>query len=405
MSGAENRFKDLNESIIQHLGCTSSNWSDACELREISGFGCGVFATRDIDQDEVLFYDRPLMLGPSGNPQEPICCVNCYKILEGDITSYMCPNQCGLMLCKSNTCIENHKNECELFREWQPKNPNQISYRRLKALFVIRGLFLSESQKKFFNLLQKNYAVGKKDIYFTGEFDNFPTDKLIVDELRASSVAIHTNAFMLLYRIVDTVHLNVRGFYPVVCLMNHNCVPNIRRDIDNNFRYKVASSRPIKKGEQIYISYTQLLWGTNSRRLQIMISKQFLCTCPRCLDVNECGTNLSAIRCQNKDCTGFVLPIVPLDFRSDAKCGQCEQMCENKRFLRVHEVVSTMVKNGSATLDFAAVIHFMQTKLAFVVPECSQYVMELKLETIWKHSPTTYEGKFGVAGCVFSQAL
>lgn len=396
MSSLQNRIVELNECIKKHLVCESPQWSDACELRESSDFGCGLYATRDIKQDEVLFYDKPLMLGPSGNHHEPICCVVCYKLFS---TPLMCPNECGLPLCISIECSEIHQAECQLFREWQPKNPRQVSFRRLKALFVIRGLFLSDTQKKFLGSLQRNYTNIKKDINFIDEFEHFPVDKTIVDELRASAASIHTNAFMLLYRVVDTRHVNVRGFYPIVSLMNHNCLPNIRRDIDKTFRYKIAAARPIQCGEQLFISYTQLLWATNSRRLQILISKQFLCTCPRCLDPLERGTHLSAIRCENKQCRGILLPIVPLNFRSDAKCSVCQQICESKRFLRVHEVVSTMVKNCSTTqgsFDLDTILRLMQSKLGAIVPECSQYIIELKLEAIWKHAAATSEGIFAI---------
>lgn len=399
IGSSENRIQELNECIKEHLDCTTPQWSDACELRESSEFGCGLFAIRDIEPDEILFCDKALMLGPSGNQHEPMCCVVCYKLLESDITSKMCRNECGLILCESQNCSENHQNECKLFREWQPKNPIQISFRRLKALFVIRGLFLRDSQKHFFALLQKNYTNLKKDIFFADEFDNFPTENAILDELRASSAAVHTNAFMLLYRIIDSVHVNVRGFYPVLSLLNHNCVPNSRHDIDNNFRYKIAATKPIKKDEQIFNSYTQLLWATNSRRLQILISKQFLCICSRCMDPNEHGTNLSAIRCQNTNCPGIVLPIQPLDFRSDAKCTRCEQLCESKRFLRIHEVVAAMCKNWLATtIDLAAIVQLMETRLSVIVPACSQYVVEMKLNAIWKYAAESFEGRFYAKG-------
>lgn len=394
MSSQKNRIEVLNECISKHLDCKSREWSDACGLCESSDFGCGLYATRDIDQDEVLFVDNPLLLGPSGNQKEPVCCVVCYKHFGSDAKPLMCPHECGLPLCTSNECAGLHQVECQLFREWQPKNPHQLSFRRLKALFVIRGLFLSEAQKRFFSALQCNYTNIKNDISFCAEFEHFATDATVVDELRASAATIHTNAFMVLYRVVDVAHVNVRAFYPIVGLLNHNCLPNIRRDIDKSFGCKITAARPIQRGEQLFTSYTQLLWATHSRRLQVLISKQFLCTCARCLDPLECGTHLSAIRCEDKQCAGVVLPIVPLDFRSDAKCTECQRVCENRRFLRVHDVVSAMVKNCSAAgpFDLDATVRMMQSKLSGIVPECSQYVVELKLETIWKHSPTTLEG-------------
>lgn len=242
--------------------------------------------------------------------------------------------------------------------------------------------------------MQKNYTNIKKDIYFESEFQQFPQDAKIINELRASSAAVHTNAFMILYRANDSINVNVRGFYPIAGLMNHNCVPNTRHDVDEKFSFRVSATRLIKKDEEIFTSYSQLLWSTNSRRMQNLISKQFLCTCKRCIDPTECGTNLSAIRCQNKACCGIVFPIESINFRSNVKCTVCETIYDNNRYLQVNEIAGSMVKSFLAsTFDLSKMIEFMKTKLSIIVPDYSQFIIQLKLDAIFKIEPATYQGK------------
>lgn len=62
-------------------------------------------------------------------------------------------------------------------------------------------------------------------------------------------------------------------------------------------------------------------------------------------DKTEGGTNISAIKCKNKTCTGLVLPINSLDFRSTAKCDKCDSLVEYKQFLQIQNTGSNMVKN------------------------------------------------------------
>ncbi|XP_031628938.1 SET domain-containing protein SmydA-8-like isoform X2 [Contarinia nasturtii] len=405
MVDRQNRINDLNECIKNHVGNMNS-WSNSCQLRPSNDFGCGVFAIRDIKPNELLFEDKPLMLGPTGNKYEPIVCVICYEKIENDVHLNLCPRQCGLILCRGKSvCAEQHLAECELLQKWKPKNPNELSFKKLRAVNVIRSLFLSEKEKNFLELMQKNFVSLENEIFFNDEFENFPEDKETLVALRSASAAINTNAFKVLYRcgddddenLTDGRDVSVTGFYPVKSLINHKCSPNTRHDIDKHFVGRVLASRPIKKDEQIFISYSQLLWGTNSRRMHMIVSKQFRCECERCIDPTENSTNLSAIQCADKNCTaGLVLPIEPLDFRSPAKCNCCGKICENRRFLQTHELAATITRNFTSTkFTLAELEQFFEARLYKLVPECSQFVVECKLKAA-KHMPSNCQDLYKI---------
>lgn len=43
--------------------------------------------------------------------------------------------------------------------------------------------------------------------------------------------------------------------------------------------------------------YTNALWGTQGRRAHLFSTKYFKCTCQRCSDATEFGTNFSTVVC------------------------------------------------------------------------------------------------------------
>lgn len=395
MAEVQNRLDQLNNCIRKHVEDVSV-WSNSCELRTFSN-GCGIFATRDIEPNEPLFGDRPMLLGPTGSKRDPIVCVVCFERLENEVNSYLCSGHCGLVLCGKSVCTKYHETECKLLQKWKPINPNEFSFKIAKAMLVIRSLFFNDDERVFFDLMQKNYNEYEKEMFFDSEFVNFPQDKETIDYLRAASVAINTNGFKVLYRNGENgaTDICVRSFYPIMSLLNHQCLPNSRHDINDKFVSRIIASRHIRKDEQIFISYTQLLWGTNTRRMHMMVSKQFFCACSRCADPTELSTNLSAIRCQNKPCTGFLLPIEPINFKSDAKCTTCNWICESRRFLQMHEMCAAMTKNFlNKQLIMDELNHFVEQRLYKIVPDCSQFVIECKLKAIWKCNSTNYDGIF-----------
>lgn len=391
LTESQNRVNELNECIEKHIE-NISTWQNSCELR-ISSNGCGIFATRDIQPNEFLFGDKPLIVGPYGNKGDVVVCAVCFEILTNDLDSRLCSGKCGLVVCGKSACEQQHAIECELLQKWKPKNPNELSLKKTKALFVIRSMFLSGDERKFLDLMQKNYNSYEKEIFFDDEYENFPQDNETVAYLRAASAAANTNAFKVLYRSCRAGDVCIRAFYPIMSLINHNCAPNARHDVDRYLVSRVFATRPIKNGEQMFISYSQLLWGTNTRRMHMMVSKQFFCACNRCIDPTENSTNLTAMRCHDKNCTGFLLPIDPIDFQSDAKCNLCQTICERKRFLQTQEMFAMITKHFlSSHFTLAELNRFIEARLYKMLPDCNQLVVESKLKAIWKCDATSCEG-------------
>jgi len=104
--------------------------------------------------------------------------------------------------------------------------------------------------------------------------------------------------------------------------MAHNCIANVELSIDNKFGMIARTTVPVKRGEILFISYSDVNQGTRERRYSLSKFKYFECNCVRCCDPTECQTYLSALKCQ-KCSEGNVLPMKPLDHCSDWKCDHC----------------------------------------------------------------------------------
>ena len=66
----------------------------------------------------------------------------------------------------------------------------------------------------------------------------------------------------------------------------------------------IVATRPIYPGAEILGCYTQPRWGTHVRHKHLLTTKYFQCSCPRCMDLSECGTFCSALRCPTAACPG-----------------------------------------------------------------------------------------------------
>lgn len=115
--------------------------------------GRGLFAKRNIRQGEIIFIDKPLVIGPRCYNKYLPMCVNCYK---SGCPLFSCDRGCGLPVC-SNECEKSDKHrdlECERLKAWLPMTGNNWSMDLLQTVVPIRALALTRSQKDLVVALQ-----------------------------------------------------------------------------------------------------------------------------------------------------------------------------------------------------------------------------------------------------------
>ncbi|CAE8630834.1 unnamed protein product [Polarella glacialis] len=75
---------------------------------------------------------------------------------------------------------------------------------------------------------------------------------------------------------------------PTTSLINHSCSPNGFLNWDDKRRHMtVHVMRPIKKGDEITISYVNVNLKAEDRQLELRHKHRFTCTCPACSATEE----------------------------------------------------------------------------------------------------------------------
>lgn len=149
--------KVVNTLLIRHLaghGLVSEDPENLSWQIENSKLGGrGMFATRDIEQGELIYVDAPLVVGPRCYDKYLPMCINCYK---SDCPLFPCDRGCGLPVC-SNHCENSSKHEkieCQFLRNWKPKCSSMWSMELLQAVVPIRALALSTDQRNLVHALE-----------------------------------------------------------------------------------------------------------------------------------------------------------------------------------------------------------------------------------------------------------
>ncbi|KAL1497646.1 hypothetical protein ABEB36_008569 [Hypothenemus hampei] len=333
------------------------------EIRENQTLGKFLVAKRDLERDEIIFVDSPLFFGPGPykiEEESPFSCVGCSKILLDEIRS--CP-ECGWPACNFDCeglkSPQMHGLECQILK-LKPRKPNESDYDhfRFDTLIILRALFLQKTNKKKWDALMnledhlndrgpnnQIFKIVQEKVSFIQE--NF-IKPLQLFEKENGQVILPIVSADIMHKIYATLDVNATEIsdpvdlfilYPTASLIEHNCVPNTCQIIDeNNNGYKVTfrAAMPIKKGEHITSTYTNILWGTQERRRHLKESKYFSCICKRCSDPTELGTYFSALLCLGSDekpCKGIQLPTHPTEDNCLWMCNQCHIKLPNKEII------------------------------------------------------------------------
>jgi len=161
-----------------------------------------------------------------------------------------------------------------------------------------------------------------------------------------------TNAFNLMSHKDGGGSVDLTGLFPSAAMLMHSCIKNTKLVHDSDFNMTVYAREPIKSGEVIYHSYSQLLVPTNLRRLLLLIGKHFGCECRRCTDPSELGSLASGVSC--KECDGGVmLPECPIDIHSVWRCKKCAGIAPGMELIAQERRVSLELENIPKTDVYA----------------------------------------------------
>ena len=189
--------EEFKNALIKHLHDEEIFTKDEVvwDIVEKEPYGRGLVAKRDIEINELIFYDTPILIGPRTANYDKIFCVSCYKVM---LKLTLCENKCKYPVCHDCVNSKQHQKECELIRSWGLRNINRYSKHLFRALTVIRGLLLSETKNQLMlmmachdNCAQQNLEVDR----IIDEFETLTLDCEIVQRLKKISSILNTNAF------------------------------------------------------------------------------------------------------------------------------------------------------------------------------------------------------------------
>ncbi|KAK8731259.1 hypothetical protein OTU49_007512 [Cherax quadricarinatus] len=339
--------------------CQKKGWpghKDQCRPFTVSKnkeVGRLLVASRDLDVDDFILREAPLVLGPK-QETEPVC-LACYRRVSG---RYRC-SRCSWPLCGpkcENT--PDHQPECEVTRaagvtidiDDADGGPHHL----YEVVTALRCLVLAGRDPRRWRMCTERFnsryprCVGHDVVHLlrnTFKIHQYPG----VD---GSEAAIHAVLGVLQINQVPTktAYGEVQALYPMASLSTHSCMPNTKPVFKDN-QLTLRASDPIRRGEPITAIYTDILWGTRARRDHLRQSKLLSCTCQRCADPTELDTYFSALVCRR--CSKLVLPTNPLDDLAPWTCQACSHQVSVEEVLRTNLALGAAVEMALAgpTID------------------------------------------------------
>ncbi|XP_014470813.1 PREDICTED: protein msta, isoform B-like [Dinoponera quadriceps] len=343
--------------------------------------GRGMFATRDIRVGELIFTDAPLLLGPRCYNKCLPMCVVCYK---NDCPLFPCDHGCGLPIC-STECESSEvhaRAECRFLQEWQPTCGSTWSKDLLLTVVLIRSLALSQEQRRVLAIFQchSNFVPNYEIDLLKRNVTHLPSEEQLAFMKRTSEV-FNTNSFEVVVMRDEDRTVSLRGLYPTGAMQNHCCVPNTRHHFDNQRRLHVSAAMPIAAGEELTMSYTNLLWDTRNRRRFLQATKHFSCNCSRCSDPLEFGSRLGALLCAKDSCSGHLFPRDPLSHKSSWTCNKCQTGVNYRQIESIRSVLNAFVLEAAcnAPREFP---RFVEMTLPKLIPTSNYIMMDAKYRVI-----------------------
>ena len=86
--------------------------------------------------------------------------------------------------------------------------------------------------------------------------------------------------------------VSCKALYPTFSFVSHSCLANARVVFNEDSSIRLRAQVDIKRGQEITIQYISHLFSNILRREEIVSNWMFQCSCPRCEDPSELGTNL-----------------------------------------------------------------------------------------------------------------
>ncbi|XP_041660665.1 N-lysine methyltransferase SMYD2-B [Cheilinus undulatus] len=258
------------------------------ERFESPGKGRGLRVTRAFKVGELLFCSQPYSCVLS--VKERGCyCENCFTRKEGLARCGKCKKAfyCNVKCQKSDWAM--HKLECSAItafgENWCPTEMSRL---------VARILAKKKTQKERCSS-EKLLLIGEMQSHLE-DVDNEKRDNTEVDVAglhryfsKHLELPDHKDLLTLFSQVAcngftieddELSHLGT-AVYPDVALINHSCLPSVIVTY-NGTAAEIRAVKDMKPGDEVLISYIDLLYPTDDRNNRLRESYYFTCDCQEC---------------------------------------------------------------------------------------------------------------------------
>ncbi|XP_073992221.1 SET domain-containing protein SmydA-8-like [Rhodnius prolixus] len=295
---------------------------------------------------EAIFCEEAFSVGPKSG--SPLLCLGCHKALDEVKTC----NKCRWPVCNEECSKQeiHSKNECAIFSSVGVKfNLDGDASAQLECITVLRTLLESERDATRWNdevVVLEDHTNDRKarPEFWSAEQINvvdFLYEKCKLrsrfkkDTIQKVCGILEVNCF----EVITEEYSSIRGLYPKLAIMSHNCVANTTHSkILNEHKMIVRTTVAVKEGDELYSSYTRSTESTLLRRVKLWDSKFFHCQCQRCSDPTELGTHLNTLKCTKCD-NGLIFSADPLDNDAPWNCNLCDNAITAAGVQKVYKVV------------------------------------------------------------------
>ncbi|XP_073829110.1 SET and MYND domain containing, arthropod-specific, member 4 [Musca autumnalis] len=319
-------------------------------------YGRYLVASRNLKPGEILIKEKALAIGPCVSA-DPVC-LGCYMPVTLKATQYRCPSckwpMCGPQCRGLNKETGHIAEECELFKRENtaaPLTPN-ASPVKVKNLYelvlVVRILLKKKLNPELYDkimVMESHLEMRKQNPELWSHYEsNVVTylrenwhlaEQFTSEEIHTVCGILDVNCFEIGQNLAKA-----RTLYPSAFLLAHDCCPNTSHTDDpETYDIILRTSRSVRKGEAITLSYAYTLQGTLKRRDFMQAGKLFWCCCKRCSDPYEMGSDCSAIVC-DKCHKGLIRSTNPLDQEADWKCDKCPFRLESQSVVKLLDKIN-----------------------------------------------------------------
>ncbi|KAF1842697.1 SET domain-containing protein [Cucurbitaria berberidis CBS 394.84] len=275
--------------------------SNVCLNSKGESIGRGVFASGDFGAGEQLAaFQRPLV-GSLDTERLLDTCANCYIWTEGSSTGtrLYVPEDTNVQKCAgcqrfrycSKACQKEawhrgHKHECKLLKPMAGKDMPKAVLACMELLIRRKhGLISDEDWELLCNLqphvedFKRNGNYGNMELMAMGASQFSLTQNMFNKDFVAAMYArVLTNSLTLITPTLDPLGIILD---PILGHINHSCDPNSFVIMDGA-EISIRTLKPIKRDEEIYISYIDTTNPYYRRQSELQARWFFRCKCTKC---------------------------------------------------------------------------------------------------------------------------